>query len=129
MIRHFVFFRVKPTVSKEAIETAFNHLFSLKNKLTGILNIAGGACHFHEGKGKGTVTHGFSIDFANEKAYEAFLNEPVTHPTKACIVNISVDGYEGLFGFNLGEYYSASTDRKYKIQAPRLRLTPRGSIY
>ena len=31
MIRHIVLFKVKPTVSKEAIDNAFKNLFALNN--------------------------------------------------------------------------------------------------
>jgi hypothetical protein len=129
MIRHFLFFKIKTTVSQEVIDQAFNMLFSLKNKIPGLLRITGGVCRFHEGKGKGTITHGFSIDFVDEEAYQVFLNDPITMPAKNCILNITVDGMQGIYGFDIGEFFPGSSQRKYRIQAPRLRLLPPGAMY
>ncbi len=76
-------------------------LTALKNKLPGILIMMGGKCDLHEGKGDNIVTHAFSIDFINRDALNAFLNDPVTHPAKAVILDIAEGGYDGIWGFNL----------------------------
>lgn len=132
MIIHNVFFKVKPTVSQEAIDNAFKLLFKLQTQLPGILKITGGECHFHESKGAGFFTHGFSIDFADGDAYNTFFESPLATPAKGCILNLTEGGYEGLFGFDMGEFdqiRNSSSNRKYRIQAPRLRLTPPGGLY
>ena len=45
-------------------------------------------------------THGFSIDFKDQNDYDAFLNDPLTHPAKDGIVSIAEDGYNGIVGFD-----------------------------
>lgn len=128
MIRHIVLFRVKERVSPEFIRQAFDRLFLLQNQIVGILNISGGKCHFHQGKGKGYITHGFSIDFVHAEAYSAFLHDPVTHPAKQGIINIAENGYEGLFGFDLGNPHNIFPNPLDKHRTPTPRLVPRGAI-
>lgn len=131
MITHNVFFKVKKTVSEEAIDLAFNLLFQIQNQLPGIIRITGGRCRFHEGKGAGYFTHGFSIDFKDDEAYKDFFENPVTEPAKGCIINITEDGLDGVYGYDVGEFVQIanSSNRKYRIQAPRLRLLPPGALY
>jgi hypothetical protein len=101
LINHNVMFKVKDSVSQQAIDNAFNHLVALKNKLPGIVNIIYGECNFHETKGANSFSHCFSISFENEEAYNTFLTDPVTHSAKTCIVNIAFNEFEGIFGFDL----------------------------
>lgn len=104
MIRHTVLFKVKAGTPNQVIESAITDFLALKNKLPGILSISGGKCHFHEQKSKDAFeaifTHGFSMDFKDQSAYDTFLNDPVTHPAKDAIVNIAEGGYEGIVGFD-----------------------------
>ncbi len=131
MITHNVFFNIKNSVSEEAIINAFNSLFKLQNQIPGIIRITGGKCRFHERKGEGYFSHGFSIDFEDGDAYKDFFENTVTIPAKTCIINISVDGIEGMVSFDVGEFVQIanSPNQKYRIRAPRLRLTPPGSIF
>lgn len=129
MIRHNVIFKVKPGVSQEVIDNALRLLFALQKTLPGFLRVAGGKCHFHENKGAIENLYGFSIDFANQDAYNAFLSDPLTHPAKQAIINITVDGYKGIFGFDMGEKTSDVTPNpldRYRIPVPR--LLPPGAI-
>lgn len=103
MIRHNVLFKIKSTASNDAIDNAYRLLFGLKKHLPDILGITGGKCRFHKNRDESDRLYGFSIDFANEEAYKAFLNDPLTHPAKMAIINITVDGYEGIFGFDIGK--------------------------
>lgn len=129
MIRHTVLFKVKPSVSQGAIDNAFKLLFELKHSLSGIISIAGGKCHYHQNKLNNFITHGFSIDFDTQEAYENFLNNPITHPAKGCLINIIVDGYDGLFGFDMGRKPLESFPNPLdKYRAPTPRLLPPGSI-
>lgn len=128
MIRHTVLFKVKPLVSKEAIDNAFRQLAVLKHKLRGIINITGGRCRFHEGKGNNYITHGFCIDFEDEESYNTFLNDPIANPAKSCIINITEHEYEGLFGFDLGKSFQSRPNPLDKYRIPTPRLLPPGSI-
>jgi hypothetical protein len=105
MIRHTVLFKLKPDVSKQEVERIFTDLLELTNKLQGILAITGGTCYFHDQKADGPpFTHGFSIDFRDQRARDSFLTDAVTHPVKDKIVNVSAGGYKGVIGFDFGEW-------------------------
>jgi len=127
MIRHVVVFTVKEYVSQDAIDNAFRQLFKLRSSIPGILNMVGGKCDFFETKGASSFTHGFSIDFENMDAYDAFLNDPVTLPAKHCIVNITLNEFEGIFGFDIGRENMALPSPLDKKRIPRLQLLPPGS--
>ena len=102
MIRHTVLFRVNPATSKQTIDVIFSELQELKNKLPGIIAIVGGKCHFHEDfveQNSKHFTHGFSIDFKDNNALDAFFKDPVTHPVKEKIVAVTVGGYNSIIGF------------------------------
>ena len=122
MIRHMVIFKIKSSVSKEAVDNAYRLLFDLQNKLTGILNITGGECHFHKTMSDKSITHGFCIDFSDRDAYEEFLNNTITHPAKMCFVNIVADGMDGIFGFDIGNEEIAYPSPLDKRRVPRLTL-------
>ena len=131
MITHNVFLNIKPTVSAEAITNAFRLLFQLQNQLPGILRITGGQCQFHERKGEGYFSHGLSIDFEDDDAYKTFFESDIALPAKTALINITVDGLEGIVGFDVGEFVQIanSANPKYRIQAPRMRLTPPGALF
>ncbi|NNM59962.1 MAG: Dabb family protein [Legionellales bacterium] len=101
MIRHTILFKVKPSVTKQAIEMAIAHFIALKNKLPGIISFLGGECEFHEESANRRFTHVFFIDFENEATLDTFFHDAVTHPAKEEIIRIAEGGYEGLTGFNL----------------------------
>ena len=126
MIRHTVVFKVKPTATTAEIENAFNQLINLQHKLRGILKITGGECHFFNNVGnRYTITHGFSIDFDDIDSYNTFVNDPITLPAKQCIINIVVNGQNGLFGFDINNEartYPSPLDNKRVL---RLQLRPR----
>lgn len=102
MIRHTILFKLKSDVSKKEVEHVFADILDLAEMLPGILSITGGTCYFHEEKKSGIFSHGFSIDFADGDARDAFINNPLTHPVKDHIVDIAVGGYEGIVGFDFG---------------------------
>ena len=89
--------------SNEVEKTLFEAQ-SLKKQLPGIISIAAGKCHFHEQKSEGKLktlfTHGFSIDFENQEALDQFFNDPITHPLKDKIVEMSEGGYDAIIGFD-----------------------------
>lgn len=128
MIRHMVLFKVKPFVSQDAIDNAFQWLFELQYKLSGIVSMTGGKCVFHEGKGAGFITHGFCIDFEDEGAYRTFLEDPITHPAKVCILNITEGGFQGLYGFDIGGSLTTYPNPLDKYRIPIPRLLPKGAI-
>jgi hypothetical protein len=103
MIRHNILFKIKPTIMDDEIHSAFQLLFDLKKVLPGFVRVAAGKCHFHENyPAQVDGLYGFSIDFENEDAYSNFLNNPVTNPAKEAMLKMIVDGYDGLYGFDVG---------------------------
>lgn len=127
MIRHNVLFKVKPTVKDEEIHAAFQLLFGLQKVLPGFIRMAAGRCKFFENKGAVERLYGFSIDFEDENAYNTFLNDPVTHPAKAALIKIIVDGYEGIYGFDVGRVIDSYPNPLEKYRTPVPRLLPRGA--
>jgi hypothetical protein len=104
MIRHTVLFKLKPNVSKQEVEVIFTDILSLTNQLPGILSITGGTCFFFDNKNGQPFTHGFSIDFSDVTARNAFLHDEVTHPVKDRIIKVSDGGHAGIIGFDFGEW-------------------------
>jgi hypothetical protein len=104
MIRHTVLFKLKPDVSKQEVENIFTDIIGLTESLQGILSITGGTCHFDEQMNKQIFTHGFSIDFTDERARNSFLHDSVTHPVKKRIVAAADGGPLGIIGFDFGEW-------------------------
>lgn len=127
MIRHNVLFKIKPTVKDEEIHSAFQLLFGLQSVLPGFLRMAAGRCHFFESKGAIERLYGFSIDFEDENAYNKFLNDPVTHPAKAALIKIIVNGYEGIYGFDVGRVIDSYPNPLERYRTPVPRLLPRGA--
>ena len=128
MIRHNVLFKVKPTASDEEIHSAFQLLFGLKKVLPGFIRMAAGKCRFHKNPVAVERLYGFSIDFQDENAYSAFLNDPVTHPAKDALINIIVDGYEGIYGFDVGRVIDSYPNPLDRYRTPTPRLLPPGAI-
>lgn len=120
MIRHNVLFKVKSTATDQEIDSAFQLLFALKKVLPGFIRMAAGKCTFHKNPVRVERLYGFSIDFKDESAYNTFLNDPITHPAKDALINIIVDGYEGIYGFDVGrviDSYPNPLDR-YRTPTP-----------
>ena len=104
MIRHTVLFKIKEGIPKEEIENVFTQIVNLGSQLPGILSITGGTCYFQNKEKKSLFTHGFSIDFQDEKARSSFLNDPVTYSVKENILNITNEGTQGVMSFDFGEW-------------------------
>jgi len=102
MIRHTVLFKLKAHVSKQEVEEVFTEILALTNDLPGIIAITGGTCFFHEKKDIPLFSHGFSIDFQDKKARDAFFSAPATHPFQNNIVKIADGGTAGILGFDFG---------------------------
>lgn len=105
MLRHTILFKVQPHISEPAINTALANFLQLKDKLPGLVAIAGGQCSFQQPeiakKANNFFTHTFSMDFTDEDTLNTFFNDPITHPAKDGIVKITAGGYDGIIGFDL----------------------------
>ena len=92
MIRHVVLCRFKPDADVEAIFTA---LHELQNKIGGILAVKAGKDMSPEGLQKG-FSHGFTVDFTDAAARDAYLPHPEHQKVGAMIVAAVEGGTEGL---------------------------------
>lgn len=92
MIRHAVFCRFSPNADIAAIATA---LKGLQSKVPGILAISFGANNSPEGLAKG-FTHGFTVDFTDAAARDAYLPHPDHQNVGQMIVASVEGGLEGL---------------------------------
>jgi len=128
MIRHNVLFKIKSSVSDAEIVSAFQLLFGLQKVLPGFIRIAAGKCKFHKNPVRVERLYGFSIDFKDENAYNTFLNDPITHPAKNALINMIEDGYEGIYGFDVGRVIDSYPNPLDKYRTPTPRLLPPGAI-
>ncbi len=92
MIRHAVFCRFSKQADIAAISTA---LKGLQTKVPGILAISFGPNNSPEGLAKG-FTHGFTVDFSDAAARDAYLPHPDHQKVGQMIVASLEGGLEGL---------------------------------
>jgi hypothetical protein len=92
MIRHVVLCRFRKDQDVAAI---FAALKRLQDKMPGILAISCGADNSPEGLQKG-FTHGFTVDFSDAAARDAYLPHPEHQAVGRMIVDALEGGLEGL---------------------------------
>lgn len=92
MIRHTVLVRFRPDADTTKILAA---LSGLKSKIPGIIAIAAGADCSPESLQRGH-THGFTVDFTDAAARDAYLPHPEHQKVGAMIVAAAVGGIDGV---------------------------------
>jgi Stress responsive A/B Barrel Domain len=92
VIRHVVLVRFKPDAD---ISKVFAALKALQGKIDGIIAITAGADSSPEGLQRGN-THGFTVDFVDAAARDAYLPHPEHQKVGAMIVAASVGGVDGV---------------------------------
>lgn len=92
MIRHTVLIRFKPDANVPAI---FAALKGLQQSIPGITAISAGRDVSPEGLQRGH-THGFTVDFVDAAARDAYLPHPEHQKVGAMIVAAAVGGIEGV---------------------------------
>ncbi|MBI3970323.1 MAG: Dabb family protein [Chloroflexi bacterium] len=73
--RHIVLVRVRPDVSQEEIQRAFDALAALQGQIPGLLSFHAGPNNSPDGVSQG-YTYGFVMDFADAAARDAYLPDP-----------------------------------------------------
>jgi hypothetical protein len=73
----------------------FDALKALQNKMPGIVSISAGQDNSPEGLQRG-YTHGFTVDFVNAAARDAYLPHPEHQKVGAMIVAAAEGGVEGI---------------------------------
>jgi len=92
MVRHTVLVHFKPDANVPAI---FAALTSLQRKIPGIISISAGRDCSPEGLQRGH-THGFTVDFVDAAARDAYLPHPEHQKVGAMIVANTVGGVDGV---------------------------------
>lgn len=101
MIRHCVFIRFRPEISRAHRDELFAEIDALKHTLSGIAAVHTGANVSPEtGMDKG-FADGFIVDFDNAEARDAYLMDPGHKKTGARLVAAAVGGVEGILVYDL----------------------------
>jgi Stress responsive A/B Barrel Domain len=92
MIRHVVLLKLRDEAQTPQIFTA---LKSLQSQISGIISISTGADCSPEGLQRG-YNHGFTVDFTDAAARDAYLPHPAHQKVGAMIVAACEGGIEGV---------------------------------
>ena len=95
MIRHVVLFKLAKGVNAAAVAKVFSALKDLQYKIPGIISISTGHDNSPEGIQRGH-THGFTVDFVDAAARDAYLPHPAHRQVGAMIVGITEGGVAGI---------------------------------
>jgi hypothetical protein len=91
-IRHVVLVNFKPDAK---VADIFDALKALQQKIPGIISISAGQDNSPEGLQR-RHTHGFTVDFKNAAARDAYLPHPEHQKVGAMIVAAVEGGVEGI---------------------------------
>ncbi len=92
MIRHVVLVHFKPDAD---ISKIFAALKALQHKIDGIISISAGSNSSPEGLQRGN-SHGFTVDFVDAAARDAYLPHPEHRQVGAMIVAAAEGGLGGI---------------------------------
>jgi hypothetical protein len=92
MIRHVVLLKLRDAAQAPQIFTA---LKSLQSEISGIVDVRCGADCSPEGLQRG-FTHGFTVDFVDAAARDAYLPHPAHQKVGAMIVAACEGGIDGV---------------------------------
>ena len=95
MIRHVVLFKLRNGLDESVTAKVFTALKALQGQIPGIISISTGIDCSPEGLQRG-FTHGFTVDFENATARDAYLPHPAHQKVGAMIVGITQGGVEGI---------------------------------
>jgi hypothetical protein len=100
MIRHIVLLRFRPEITIDQRNAIYSELASLKSVVPGMLAMSYGPNVSPEGKDKG-FANGFSMDFIDEAARDAYLIHPDHQAAGGRLVAALEGGRDGLIVFDL----------------------------
>ena len=95
MIRHVVLFKLRSDLPESAAAQIFAALKALKSQMPGIINISTGKDASPEGLQRGH-THGFTVDFVDAAARDAYLPHPAHQKVGGMIVASAEGGLAGI---------------------------------
>lgn len=99
MIRHIVLVRFREDVAAEEVAAIFADLDALRAHLPGMTAFSGGPNVSPEGLAR-RYGHGFSCDFADAAARDAYLVHPAHKAAGARLVSAADGGVEGILVFD-----------------------------
>ncbi len=99
MIRHIVLFQRKKDVSDTEIAGVLAGIEALSDVVPGILATSSGSDCSPEGMQRG-MTHGFTVDFIDAEARDAYLVHPDHQAAGARLVAAAERGIDGLLVFD-----------------------------
>lgn len=100
MIRHCVFVRFRPEITDAEKAALYTELAALEAVVPGFLELRAGPNVSPEGLGQG-FADGFSIDFADAAARDAYLLHPDHKAAGSRLVAALVGGRDGLIVFDM----------------------------
>lgn len=100
MIRHIVLVRFRPEVTHDTIAEILADLQAIEGKVPGLLSIASGRSESPEKIERGYM-HGFTVDFADWAALEAYQQHPDHRRVGAALVAHAEGGLDGILVFDL----------------------------
>jgi Stress responsive A/B Barrel Domain len=95
MIRHVVLFKLRNDLNESTSAQIFAALKALQHQMPGITNISAGKDVSPEGLQRG-FTHGFTVDFVDAAARNAYLPHPDHQKVGAMIVAATEGGIHGI---------------------------------
>ena len=95
MIRHLVVVTFDPATPEAERRAIFDQLAALRTALPGIRAFAGGPDVSPEGLARG-YTHGFTVDFDDAAARDAYLDHPAHKAAGARLVAATAGGLDGV---------------------------------
>ena len=95
MIRHVVLFKLRSDLPESTPAQIFAALKALQQQMPGIIAISTGKDASPEGLQRGH-THGFTVDFTNAAARDAYLPHPAHQKVGGMIVASAEGGIDGI---------------------------------
>ncbi|CAM5770767.1 stress responsive protein [Labrys miyagiensis] len=95
MIRHIVLANLRSNLSKAEADSLFAALAGMKAEIPGIIAFSAGANNSPEGIDRGH-THGFTVDFVDAAARDAYLPHPHHVKVAQQLVAATQGGVDGI---------------------------------
>jgi hypothetical protein len=95
MIRHVVLIKLRKDLDESTSTQIFAALKTLQSQIPGIINILSGSDCSPEGLQCG-YTYGFTVDFIDAAARDAYLPHPAHQKVGAMIVGAAEGGLDGI---------------------------------
>ena len=95
MIRHVVLFKLRSDLPESTAAQIFAALKALQSQMPGIISISTGKDASPEGLQRGH-THGFTVDFVDAAARDAYLPHPAHQKVGGLIVASAEGGIDGI---------------------------------